>query len=112
VQTESPQQESWQQESVATVSTVVSAAGVVLPPQDAKDTAAKAANMKTNFFIFLLIFKSDTINCPIKTVQNYVLFQYHKNFHKKKSHFYVKKCFLVCLIIYFDILRLHLNYSH
>jgi 2-keto-4-pentenoate hydratase len=56
VQTESPQQESWQQESVATVSTVVSAAGVVLPPQDAKDTAAKAANMKTNFFIFLVKF--------------------------------------------------------
>jgi hypothetical protein len=54
-QAESAQQESWQQESLAIVSTVsASTAGVVLPPQDAKDTAAKAANMKTNFFIFFV----------------------------------------------------------
>jgi hypothetical protein len=36
-------------ESTAVESFVASA--VVLPPQDAKDTAAKAANTNTNFFI-------------------------------------------------------------
>jgi hypothetical protein len=36
------------------VSLATSAAGVVLPPQEAKETAAKAANMKTNFFIFFV----------------------------------------------------------
>jgi hypothetical protein len=68
--------------STAAESAATSVAAV-LPPQDAKDTAAKAANTKTNFFIFLLIFKSDTINCPIKTVQNYGLFQFNQKLHKK-----------------------------
>jgi len=55
--TVSPQQESStthvvsQQESVAQES--AHSALLVLPPQDAKDTATIAANMNTNFFIFV-----------------------------------------------------------
>jgi len=59
--TVSPQQESStthvvsQQESVAQES--AHSALLVLPPQDAKDTATIAANMNTNFFIFVFFFK-------------------------------------------------------
>jgi hypothetical protein len=34
-----------------------------LLPQEAKEIAAKATNMKTNFFIGFEIFKCKTINC-------------------------------------------------
>ena len=48
--TESQQTESQATESVASA--------VVEPPQDAKETATIAANINTNFFIFLLTFKN------------------------------------------------------
>jgi hypothetical protein len=44
-----------QAESQQTVESATSA--VVEPPHDAKDTATIAANINTNFFIFLLLFE-------------------------------------------------------
>ncbi len=57
-------------------SAVAFAASAALLPQDAKDTAAIATAIKTNFFIFFAFKKRNTINCFIKTAQRYVLFQY------------------------------------
>lgn len=58
----------------------------VLEPQDAKEIAAKAANMKTSFFIVVLKFlKCKTINCCIKTLQRYGDFRVTATFSAKFS---------------------------
>ena len=57
-------------------SAVAFAASAALLPHDANDTATIATAIKTNFFIFFTLDRVFTINCFIKTLQSYVLFQY------------------------------------
>jgi len=60
-------------------------AGVsVLEPQEAKEIAAKATNMKTNFFILFVELKVKQSIACIKTMQRYGLFSPLQEFAVKK----------------------------
>jgi hypothetical protein len=60
--------------SVSAVSVSAVAAGLVLPPQDAKDIATTVAKANTNFFMISFTFKMLNNICFKKPMQRYELF--------------------------------------